>query len=144
MKRVAIIAAVAALAAATIYFAFIRPQPEKEKEGPPSKENLSTAENSGIIPAKPPRTNIREGTRTKPPVPENPLPVPSMIQTSQKLNNPNGTVEEDIEIVRELIDYHRRRLRIVPPGGENEEIVASLRGKNDLLSACHLQKIVPG
>lgn len=76
------------------------------------------------------RTDIREGTRTMPPVPENPLSVPSMVALSKQLTEPDATAEDDLDVVRSLIEYYRKQNRIAPPGGLNEEIVAGLRGNN--------------
>ncbi|MEM0895941.1 MAG: hypothetical protein AAGJ79_03570, partial [Verrucomicrobiota bacterium] len=74
-------------------------------------------------------------------------PVPSMIQLAKQLNDPEASVEEDLDVVRGLIDYYRKQNRIVPPGGLNEEIVAGLRGDNPrklrLIEDSHL-KLSPG
>ena len=88
-------------------------------------------------PAPPPTTYerhpdqpVRSGTDAPPTVPAEPVELPSMVALAESLNDPDATVEEDLEVVEGLLQHFQRTMKSAPFGGLNEEIVASLRGRN--------------
>lgn len=77
-----------------------------------------------------PEVPIRVGVAAVPPVPDELVELPGMVELAAALNAPEGSVEEDLEVVEELIRQYVKRVEAAPSGGLNEEIVTSLRGKN--------------
>jgi len=51
---------------------------------------------------------------------------------AERLNDPDSTVNEDLQIVGELLRVYTRYIGSAPEGGLNEEIVACFRGKNPM------------
>lgn len=56
--------------------------------------------------------------------------LPAALEFAAGLDRPGGSPEGDMEIVHEAVAQYRRVFGSNPPGGENREIVAALRGEN--------------
>lgn len=66
--------------------------------------------------------------------------VPELRNLAARLNQPDASIEQDLEIIDALLEGFRRwNQGANPPGGENEEIVAQLSGHN----ARHLAVLPP-
>ena len=105
--------------------------PSEEGETPAPGERASPERET--VPAdyrRDPGAPVRTGVAESLPASEHPILLPAMIALAETLNDPQGSVQEDLEVVEELIREHRKRTEAVPAGGLNEEIVAGLRGRN--------------
>lgn len=68
------------------------------------------------------------------------IPLPEMIHLTDRLNQPDTDIRQDVEILTLLFDTFRQTHDGArPPGGENDEITAQLRGRNSK----HLAFIAP-
>lgn len=68
------------------------------------------------------------------------IPLPEMIHLTDRLNQPGTDIRQDVEILTLLFDTFRQTHDGArPPGGENDEITAQLRGRNPK----HLAFIAP-
>ncbi|HEY5792681.1 MAG TPA: hypothetical protein VIS74_05240 [Chthoniobacterales bacterium] len=101
---------------------------------------------AGIRPAAPPSISsaappppVATSAGPKPKVDEKPAEqtaagiyfLPEIAEISRNLNAPRGSVEEDVMIIRGVIEiYRRNNAGAVPEGFDNAQITAKLRGEN--------------
>ncbi|MEP4078337.1 hypothetical protein [Haloferula sp.] len=68
--------------------------------------------------------------KSVPQTPRKPIVLEDVVANADRLNDPNATVEEDLQIVGELLRIYSRHIGVGPEGGLNDEIVACFLGKN--------------
>ena len=56
--------------------------------------------------------------------------IPTMVRLAERMNDSEASVEDDLGVVRVLMENFLQRVGEVPPGGRNKEIVGALRGRN--------------
>jgi hypothetical protein len=131
MRRAGLVAASAILLYAIAAFLFDWPLPHSGQNRQ-NQLNLAPADPSTAPSAKPHRqftpANSRAIDRSSAP---GVLLLPDAQELSARLNAPEGSAEEDIEIVQSIVaSFRTANGGLNPAGGLNEEIMDALRGNN--------------
>jgi len=61
---------------------------------------------------------------------DRPVRILDTATVADRLNSPDNTIHQDLEIVFSLVDSYHQIFKKMPTGGLNEEIIASISGKN--------------
>lgn len=121
----------AGMAAVVIVVIAVRPW-DDDRTGADVGQERGT--DTGTASGDAPRAGSRPASTVKkqPVPPKEPVELLQVIALANQLNDKDGSVQNDLQIVDELIRTYMRYVGTAPEGGLNEEIINCLRGNNPM------------